>query len=142
METLADHATVQVYRRGVRLVLLHDRLHECLAAYVRYLCVFLLQLADLLPLDRVTRLHAWRLPREYVLNREDLVEELELLLRHFLVLLGDGDAVELKKGQRVRVIGYGVDGTYLVDVLKSVDDEALEGARVQHLVVVDVELVQ
>ena len=32
--------------------------------------------------------------------------------------------------------------TYLVDVLESVDDEALERAGVQHLVVVDVELVQ
>ena len=32
--------------------------------------------------------------------------------------------------------------TYLVDVLESVNDEAFQGARVQYLVVVDVELIQ
>ena len=60
-------AVVQVDRRGIWLILLDDCLHQGLAADVRYLGVLLLELADLLPLHRVGRLHAWRLPREYVL---------------------------------------------------------------------------
>ena len=91
------HAVVQVHGGGVGLVLLNDGLHEGLSANVRYLGVLLLELADLLAPHWVARLHAWRLTGEYVLNGQDLVEQLELLLRHFLVLLDDCHAVELWK---------------------------------------------
>ena len=91
------HAVVQVHGGGVGLVLLNDGLHEGLSANVRYLRVLLLELADLLASDWVARLHARRLAREYVLNGQDLVEELELLLSHFLVLFDDCYAVELYK---------------------------------------------
>lgn len=66
METRGE-TVVQVDRRGIWLILLDDCLHQGLAADVRYLGVLLLELADLLPLHWVGRLHAWWLPREDVL---------------------------------------------------------------------------
>ena len=97
VEALACYAVVQVDGRSIGLVLLHHGLHERLAANMRYFSMLLLQLADFLSLHRVARLHAWRLPCEDVLNRKDLVKELELLLGYFLVLLGDGHTVELEE---------------------------------------------
>ena len=69
MERLADEAGIEIDSRLVWLILLDHTLHERLAANMRYLTVLLLQLPDLLPLDRIARLHARWLAREDVLYR-------------------------------------------------------------------------
>ena len=60
------------------------------------LAMLLAELAEFLPLCSVGILHEGRLLGEDVLDRQDLVEQLELLLGEFPVVLADLDAVELK----------------------------------------------
>ena len=79
LERLAHEARVEINGRLVWLILLHDILDQRLPANVRDLSMLLLQLSDLLPLDRIAGLHTRWLAGEDVLYREDLVEELELL---------------------------------------------------------------
>lgn len=61
---------------------------------------------------------------EYVLYREDLIKELELLLGDFLVQIVDSVAIEI------------------VDVLETVHNETLQGLRLQDLILSNDKLLQ
>ena len=87
------------------------------------LAVFLGLLSDLLPFQRIVRLHAWWLLCENILDREDFIEQLELGLSHFLVLLVHKVPIKL------------------IDMLEPVNYERFESLCVQYLIVVDEQLV-
>lgn len=57
--------------------------------------VLLTHLSDLLALNCIRSLHTGGFPGEDVLNGKDLIEQLELLFRHFLVHIMDQVAIEL-----------------------------------------------
>lgn len=115
---------VDVLHGALRLHLFNNRLDKLLAHDMTDLSVLLLESAHLLTLLRVRSLHAWRLAREQVLDRQYLVEQLELLLRHLLVTIYDRQSVELS------------------NVLEAIHDEAFERTSIQHFIVVDKQLLE
>ena len=74
--------------------------------------------------------------REHVLDTQDLIKELELLLGVSLVDFGYDDAVELKRKDGLECGVW----TYLLDMLKPIDNKRLQCQTIKNLVVVDVNL--
>ena len=88
------------------------------------LSILLALLPELLPLLRISVLHGWDFLREYILDRQDLVKQLELLLGPLFVFLGNQESVQLD------------------DVLESVDYKGFKGSSLQNLVVIDIQLLK